>query len=92
MIPIIRQKPLFIHHCGSCDPQATTQQTANIPFAPRCSHLNPFTCERVRYEDSLRRCMQKVAERLCDVITSTLPLYFTTLKAMLQAAESGSGD
>ena len=63
MIPIIRQKPLFIHHCGSCDPQATTQQTANIPFAPRCSHLNPFTCERVSYEDSLSRCRkwQKVS-------------------------------
>ena len=92
MIPIIRQKPLFIHHCGSCDPQATTQQTANIPFAPRCSHLNPFTCERVSYEDSLSRCRKWQKVSAMSLLHSTPPLYFTTLKAMLQAAESGSGD
>ena len=28
MIPIIRQKPLFIHHFGSCDPGRPTQATS----------------------------------------------------------------
>ena len=39
MIPIIRQKPLFIHHFGSCDPGRPTQATPQT----RGGMLHDFT-------------------------------------------------